>query len=121
MQDLSGRTEEIAGKMGDVMSQMDNIELAGTKAVGWASVLQRDVHVAIDYYNKIARMAAQEERNKVRKNLIEQLKSENTRKLVEQQERYQEMMKQDRRARELAEDNMSVSNHSRRSRCFPTS
>ena len=110
VQDLSGRTEEIAGKMGDVMSQMDNIELAGTKAVGWASVLQRDVNVAIDYYNKIAKMAAQEERTKVRKNLIDQLKSENTRKLVQQQEKYQEMMKQDRKARELAEDNMSLRN-----------
>lgn len=110
VQDLSGRTEEIAGKMSDVMDQMDNIELAGTKAVGWASVLQRDVHVAIDYYNKIARMAAQEERNTVRKNLIEQLKSENTRKLVEQQEKYQELMKQDRKARELAQDNLSLRN-----------
>ena len=110
VQDLSGRTEEIAGKMSDVMDQMDNIELAGTKAVGWASVLQRDVHVAIDYYNKIARMAAQEERNTVRKNLIEQLKSENTRKLVQQQEKYQELMKQDRKARELAQDNLSLRN-----------
>lgn len=110
VQDLSGRTEEIAGKMSDVMDQMDNIELAGTKAVGWASVLQSDVHVAIDYYNKIARMAAQEERNTVRKNLIEQLKSENTRKLVEQQEKYQELMKQDRKARELAQDNLSLRN-----------
>ena len=88
----------------------DETDLAGKRAVGMASVLQRDVHEAIKYYNTIARMAAQEEKAKVKKNVIEQLKSQHTADLIKQQMKYQDMMKQERQARAIAEDNKSLRN-----------
>ena len=106
--ELSGRTEEIADRMEDLNRQMDEVVLAGQKAKGWTTVLQRDVKEAIKYYNRTAKVAAENERTKVRKQLIEQLRSENTRKLIEQEEKFKERMKNDRTARELANDNLML-------------
>lgn len=109
--EAAAKTRQAADELeqaGKAMSEQT--ELAGRRAIGFTSVLQRDVHQAIEYYNKVAKVAAQEEKNKVRKNLIEELKSENTRKLMEQRDKYEEMMKSDRRNRELAEDNMQIRN-----------
>jgi hypothetical protein len=88
----------------------DETDLAGKRAVGMASVLQRDVREAIRYYNTIARMAAQEEKTKVKKNVIEQLKSQHTADLIKQQMKYEKMMKDDRKARGIAEDNLQIRN-----------
>ena len=53
-------------------------------------------------------MAARQERTQVRKTLVEQLKAENTKKLMQQQEKYEQMMKNERNARQLANDNMTL-------------
>lgn len=108
VKELAGKTGDIAQKMEELDRQMDEVVLAGQKAKGWTTILQRDVNDAIKYYNKTARVAAQVEKTKVRKALIEQLRSENTRKLIEQQQKYEELIKNDRKARELAEDNMQL-------------
>ena len=111
MNEAAAKTRQAADELeqtGKTMSEQT--ELAGKRAVGFTSILQRDVHQAIEYYNKVAKVAAQEEKNKVRKNLIEELKSENTRKLMEQRDKYEQMMKADRKNRELAEDNMQIRN-----------
>ena len=104
-------TRKMAGELEQMGKDMSNrVGEAGTRAVGWASVLQRDVHTAIDYYNKVAKLAAQEEKMKVKKDLIEKLRSENTRNLIKQQMEYEERMKNDRKARDLAEDNKVLRN-----------
>ena len=84
------------------------LQISGRKAAGWASFMQRDVAAALDYFNKTAKQAAEVERQRVRKNIIEQLRSDHTKELIEQQQRYEELMKKDRRARELKEDNDSL-------------
>lgn len=109
--EAAARTRQAADDLEQAGKSMtEQTDLSGRRAVGFASVLQRDVHKAIEYYNKVAKVAAQEEKNKVRKNLIEELKSENTRKLVEQQQKYEEMMRKDRKARDIAADNSSLRN-----------
>lgn len=93
IKDLSRRTGSIAEGMDQLNEKMQEVVKAGYKAADWTSILQNDVHTAIDYYNKVARQAAQEEKAQVKKNLIEQLRSENARKLYEQQDKYEELIK----------------------------
>ncbi len=93
IKDLSRKTGNIAEGMDQLSEKMQEVVKAGYKAADWTSILQNDVHTAIDYYNKVARQAAQEEKAQVKKNLIEQLRSENARKLYEQQDKYEELIK----------------------------
>jgi len=108
IKDLSRKTGSIAESMDQLNEKMQEVVKAGYKAADWTSILQNDVHTAIDYYNKVARQAAQEEKAQVKKNLIEQLRSENARKLYEQQDKYEELIKKNRQARELSEDNQAL-------------
>ena len=105
---LLAKIKEEQGRIGTALDAvrgaregMRTAAASGQKAQVWAGVLRQDMDVALNYYNKMAKLAAQTERNAMRKTLIEQLRGENTRKLIEQQAHYQEMMKKDRRAREL--------------------
>lgn len=103
--ELSEKTEKTAENMEALEKQMDDLLLAGQRAKGWTTILQRDVSDAIKYYNTVAKVAARTEKAQVRKQLIEQLRSENAKKLIAQQEKFNERLKNDREMRKLAEDN----------------
>ena len=108
IRDLSRRTGNIAEGMDQLNAKMQEVVQAGYKAADWTGILQNDVHTAIDYYNKVARQAAQEEKAQVKKNLIDQLRSENARKLYEQQDKYEQQLRDSRKARETAEENQTL-------------
>ena len=104
-----------AGNIGKALETVRGVRetLAGVKessekAKSWAGMLKQDMDTALNYYNRMAKLAAQQERKAVRQQLIEQLKSENTRKLLEQQAKYKEMMQKDRKARELHDENLRI-------------
>ena len=114
-EDLIAKIKADAGRIGSALAAvraiqqgLKTIRESGEKAQTWSGVLRQDMETALDYYDKVARMAAQQERQSVRKSLIEQLKAENTKKLIAQQQYYQEMMKSDRNAREMANDIMTL-------------
>lgn len=108
IRDLSRRTGNIAESMDQLNDKMQEVVKAGYKAADWTGILQNDVKTAIDYYNKVARQAAQEEKAQVKKNLIDQLRSENARKLYEQQDKYEQQLRDSRKARETAEENQTL-------------
>ena len=97
--------DKALGVVQDVKQTAEGLQIAAKKTKGWNSFLQRDINMALDYFNKMAQQAAQQERQKVRKSLIETLKSEHTKELLEQQERYEDLMKRDKKARELHDEN----------------
>ena len=100
-----GEIGKLAEAVDELMESAKAIKNSAVTASNAAGGLRGDAVAAIDYYNLIARQAAEVERNRVKRTVIEQLRSENTKKLIEQQQKYEEMMKKDRRARELAKDN----------------
>ncbi len=108
IRDLSQRTGSIAESMDVLNAKMQDVVAAGYKAADWSGILHSDVNTAIDYYNKVARQAAQEEKAQVKKNLIEQLRSENAKKLYALQDEYNEKIRNTRKAREMMEDNLAL-------------
>ena len=114
-EDLIAKIKADAGRIGSALAAvrairqgLKTVKASGEKAQTWSGVLRQDMETALDYYDKVARMAAQQERQSVRKSLIEQLEAENTKKLLAQQQYYREMMKSDRNAREMANDIMTL-------------
>jgi len=103
---LSQKTEKTAEDMEKLEKQLDDVVAAGQKAAAHTSSLSMDMNNAIEYYSKTAKVAAENERTKVRKQLIEQLRSENTKRLIDQQEQFKEKMKKDKQARTLAQENL---------------
>ena len=112
----SGQNQEIKdlisqfanGTLEQLSQKLESAIKAGYKAAEWSKILQNDVHTAIDYYNKVAAVAAKEEKTRVRKDLIEQLRSENAKKLYEMQDKYEQLLKDNRKARETAEENKTL-------------
>lgn len=110
--DLRKRIEAAQGEIGKLADAVDGLmqsakemKNSAMKASNATGGLRADAVAAIDYYNLIAKQAAEVERNRVKRTVIDELRSENTRKLIEQQMKFQEMLKKDRRARELQHDN----------------
>ena len=103
IKDLSNKTGDIESDMEKLEAQLNEALLTAAKVKGWSEALQTDMRQAIDYYNKTAAVAAKTERQKVKEGLIKQLRSENTKKLIEQQEKYREMMRSDKEARETVQ------------------
>lgn len=110
--DLRKRIETAQGEIGKLADAVDGLmqsakemKNSAMKASNATGGLRADAVAAIDYYNLIAKQAAEVERNRVKRTVIDELRSENTRKLIEQQMKFQEMLKKDRRARELQHDN----------------
>ena len=104
----AGEIGKMAAAANSLMETVQKIRQNAIKASNAAGGLRGDMAAAVDYYNLIARQAAEVERARVKRDVIEKLRSENTKKLIEQQQKYQEMMKKDRRARELQKDNESL-------------
>ena len=105
-----GRMGEMSDKLEDAIRRMGEIELTGRKAEGWTKALGGDLENAIQYYNRVAKMAAVEARAKMKELVIDQLRSEHARAMVEQEQKFKEKIKKDRRARELHADNESLRN-----------
>ena len=105
IKDLSTQTGGIAERLEQLGKKMERVVHAGYKAADWAGILQRDMNGAIEYYNKVAALAAKEERTKVRKDLAEQLRSESAKKLYQVQDEYRKLITENRKARQIAEDN----------------
>ena len=108
VQEMARKVSGQADAMAALEEKMNSLILAGTKARGWTSVLNRDVKAALDYYSKTAKLAAQTERQKVRTVVVEQLKSEHTRKLVQQRLKYEAEIAEDRKSQQLYLDNESL-------------
>ena len=102
---LIGKTENIAENMEKLQQRMDALEEAGHRAAGWTGSLSADVNMALEYYNKTARQAAREERRKVKEELIKSLQSDHAKELVAQEQKFRDLMRQDRDARNLRADN----------------
>ena len=105
---LIGKTENIAENMEKLQQRMDALEEAGHRAAGWTGSLSADVNMALEYYNKTARQAAQEERRKVKEELIKTLQSDHAKDLIQQEQKFKDLMKQDRDARNLRADNEHI-------------
>lgn len=108
VQEMARKVSGQADAMAALEEKMNSLILAGTKARGWTSVLNRDVKAALDYYSKTAKLAAQTERQKVRTVVVEQLKSEHTRKLVQQRLKYEAEIAENRKSQQLYLDNESL-------------
>ena len=94
----------------EMMASLQGVQEAGKKARAWADVMHGDTAMAIEYFNKMAKLAAERERKRVKEQVIDQLKNDNTRKLIEQQRKYEEQIKNDREKRNLAADNEMLRN-----------
>ena len=91
-----------------VRESVAGMKAAGQKAQTWAGMLNEDTQQALKYYNKMARLAAETERKRVKENVIKSLKSEHAKAMLQQAEKFREQMANDKKARELQQDNEAL-------------
>ena len=108
----------IRREMGEIGKQLEDIRTlkesaesikeAGKRANMFTGEMESNIAEAIRYYNMTAKQAAEVERNRVRRDVIETLKSDHTKVLLKQQEEYEELIKKNKKAYQLKEDNESL-------------
>ena len=103
-----GKAGELAERLANAQAYMQSSMEKGEQAKGLTKMLKKDVDSAINYYNKTAAVAAKEEKRKVREDLIKQLKSDHAKDLMKEQQKWQEMIEKDKKARETAQSNMRL-------------
>ena len=111
--DIQAAVAREAGRIGKaleavkgVQSSVELMKQSGGKAQMWAGTLHDDLVEGIRYYNQVAKLAAEQERARVKSDVIDKLKSDNAKKLVQQQEQFREQLKKDKQMREAAQENM---------------
>ena len=102
---LNAETQQAQAALQKVADEMAAVRKAGKEASGKADVLMRDVNVALDYYNRISRIAVEEAKQKRNNAMIEQLKSETAQKIIKNNEEWRALIQRDADARKQLEDN----------------
>lgn len=104
---LSAETQAAQKMLQDVAKDMEELQKAGRQASGMAVTLTHDATTAIDYFNRMARIAEDQAKQKTRKDLIEQLKSDFAQKVAKNNEEWRNLIERDAQARKQMEKNMS--------------
>lgn len=104
---LSAETQTAQKMLQDVAKDMEELQAAGRQASGMAVTLTHDATTAIDYFNRMARIAEDQAKQKTRKDLIEQLKSDFAQKVAKNNEEWRNLIEKDAQARKQMEKNMS--------------
>ena len=102
---LNAETQQAQDALQQVADEMEAMQKAGREASGKTAVLMRDVNVALDYYNRISRIAVDEAKQKRTEATIEQLKSEQAQKIIKNNEEWRQLIQRDADARKQLEEN----------------
>lgn len=105
---LSAETAEAQKALADIAAQMGEMQKAGVAATNRATTLMRDVNVAIDYYQKIGKIAADEAKQKKQSAVIEQLKSKHAQEIVKNNEEWRALIQRDKDARAQLDENRKM-------------
>ena len=105
---MNAETAEAQKALADIAAQMGEMQKAGMAATNRASTLMRDVNVAIDYYQKIGKIAADEAKQKKQSAVIEQLKSKHAQEIVKNNEEWRALIQRDKDARAQLDENRKM-------------
>lgn len=107
---LNAETAKAQKDLQDIADELEKMRKAGQQASGMANTMAHDANVAIDYFNRMARIAEDTAKQKTRKDLVEQLKSEHAKKIAKNNEEWRELIQRDRDARKQLEKNRAYAN-----------
>lgn len=107
---MSAETAEAQKALADIAKKMASMQKESTAATGNAKTLMRDVNVALDYYNRISKIAVDEAKQKKQSAVIEQLKSDLAKKILKNNEEWRAQIQRDKDARAQLDENRKMKN-----------
>ena len=107
---LNAETAKAQQDLQNIADELAAMRKAGQQASGMANTMAHDANVALDYFNKMARIAEDTAKQKTRKDLIEQLKSDHAKKIAKNNEEWRALIERDRDARKQLETNRAYKN-----------
>ena len=105
---LSGAAKTTAEAMEDINNLISRLQKKGEKAIVTAKKLTGDIGETIEYFDQLSLQSEAAMWKSERIRLIEQLKSENTRALMEEADRWREKIEKDKTYRETAGENLQT-------------
>lgn len=107
---VSGAAKSSAEAMDDINAMISQLQKKSSKAIVTARKLTGDIGETIEYFDQLSLQSEAAMWKQERLNLIDQLKSENTKALMEEADKWREKIEKDKAFRELAGENL----HTRR-------
>ena len=108
VREISEETSSAAEGMDEINSMISRLQRTGRTATKQAGELTGNITDAIDYFNALSEQSEAAMWQQERRELIDQLKSENTQKMLEEQARWNERVAKDKAVRETIENNMRL-------------
>ena len=108
---LNAETQQAQDALQQVADEMGAMQKAGREARGKTGVLMRDVNVALDYYNRVSRIAVDEAKQKRTSAIIEQLKSKQAEQIIKNNEEWRRLIERDKNAQKQLEQNRKAQAH----------
>ena len=105
---VSGAAKSNAEALEDINNLIRNMQKKGESAVRTAKKLTGDVGETIEYFDQLSLQSEAAMWKEERMALIDQLKSENTKNLMEEAARWRERIEKDKSYRELAGENLQT-------------
>lgn len=107
---VSGAAKSSAEAMDDINAMISQLQKKSSKAIVTARKLTGDIGETIEYFDQLSLQSEAAMWKQERIRLIDQLKSENTKALMEEADKWREKIEKDKAFRELAGENL----HTRR-------
>lgn len=105
MKGLNAETAEAERTLAEVAAQLEEMKKTGAAASSRADLLMKNVNVALDYYNRISRIAVDEAKETKTNAIIEQLKSKHAEEIVKNNAEWRAQIQRDADSRKQLEEN----------------
>ena len=105
---VSGAAKNNAAALEEINNMISRLQKKGEKAVKTAKKLTGDISETIDYFDQLSLQSEAAMWKEERLALIDQLKSENTKNLMEEAARWRERIEKDKNYREIAAENLQT-------------
>ena len=107
---LQTETTQAANMLEKIGADVAEMQKQSGKAAGMTSILTTGIGDALEYYNKMAKIAVDEAKRDKNNRIIEQMKSEAAQKLYKANEEWRQLIERDKEARSEIEKNGKTRN-----------
>lgn len=105
---ISGAAKSSAEAMTDINAMIDKLVQKGKRAVVQAKKITGDIESTIEYFDQLSLQSEAAMWKQERIRLIEQMKSDNTKALMEEADRWRERIEKDKAFREAVGENLMI-------------
>ena len=106
--EMAGKASQATERIRELEGKVEELLKSGRKTAAWSSSLKSDIALAMDYFNKTAKMAIENAKQNKQNEIIQQLKDKHVQEMLKQKEEWRNLVLRDENARRQADANAAA-------------